>query len=317
MRWVGAFLLFFVLAPVASAADADQTCALVPRAVLNLKEVPSGNVATSMTSEGHEFYLVIDTGAIYSAITEEAAQSLGHSPMLGNNRFTAPGGVVMDRHVILNDISLGGLHADKMAMSVIPQRALKGVDGLLGPTVLASYDADFDFAANKLTLFDQHHCPGQVVYWSAAYGAVPMRVEPNLQIEAEVVLDGKTLNALIDTGATTSTMTASVAKDLFGIDVDAPGIQMRNVPMNGTVIPLFRSHFDSLAFGDVAVKNPQINIIRDEDFGHGWTKLLIGMDVLRKLHLYIAYGEHMLYVTGAAPQPDASSASQNEPAKKS
>jgi predicted aspartyl protease len=140
-----------------------------------------------------------------------------------------------------------------------------------------------------------------------------MKVEPNLQIEAEVVLDGKTLNAIIDTGATTSTMTASTAKDLFGIDADAPGVPVHNVPLNGTVIPLFRGHFDSLAFGDVAVKNPQINIIRDEDFGHGWAKLLIGMDVLRRLHLYIAYGEHMLYVTSAQGQPGAPS--QGEPAK--
>jgi hypothetical protein len=31
--------------------------------------------------------------------------------------------------------------------------------------------------------------------------------------------------------------------------------------------------------------------------------MLIGMDVLRKLHLYIAFGEAKLYVTDAAAQP--------------
>jgi predicted aspartyl protease len=315
MRRVWAFLLLLVPVHAALAADADQSCALVPRAVLNLQETATGNVATTMTSEGHEFHLIIDTGAIYSAITEEAAQLLGHTPMLGNTRFTAPGGVVMDRYVILNDVTLGGLHASKMAMSVIPQRALLGVDGLLGPTVLASYDADFDFAANKLTLFDQHHCPGQVVYWSTTYGAVPMKVEPNLQIEAEVTLDGKTLNAIIDTGATRSTMAAATAKDLFGLGTDAPGAAVQGEVLNGVVVPVFRGRFDRLAFGDVAVENPRINIINDENFSHSPAKLLIGMDVLRKLHLYIAYGERTLYVTGAGAKPDAPS--QSEPAKKS
>jgi len=76
--------------------------------------------------------------------------------------------------------------------------------------------------------------------------------------------------------------------------------------------------FKSLAFGDVAVNNPKLELIpnamgRNADraqYVGDRTKsdrteinvddMIIGMDVLRKLHIYIAFGERKMYVSEAS-----------------
>ena len=78
---------------------------------------------------------------------------------------------------------------------------------------------------------------------------------------------------------------------------------------------LFMHSFHSLAFGEVTVNNPlflvQPNIagVRDRDNDLQLNSLIrreddfprpdvtIGMDVLRRLHLYFAFAERKLYVT--------------------
>jgi hypothetical protein len=49
------------------------------------------------------------------------------------------------------------------------------------------------------------------------------------------------------------------------------------------------------------VSYPDIVLIPDREskVGASGPKMLLGMNVLRHLHLYIAYGEHKLYVTPA------------------
>jgi hypothetical protein len=60
-----------------------------------------------------------------------------------------------------------------------------------------------------------------------------------------------------------------------------------------------------MAFADVAVRNPDIDIVPDDHNLSGMPPLVIGINVLRALHLYIAYGESMLYVTAAEAKADA------------
>jgi hypothetical protein len=54
-----------------------------------------------------------------------------------------------------------------------------------------------------------------------------------------------------------------------------------------------------LDFGRVSVRNPPIAIFSD-NFAKGLgSDLILGTDVLRHMHLYIAYGEKRLYITAA------------------
>lgn len=96
----------------------------------------------------------------------------------------------------------------------------------------------------------------------------------------------------------------------------------------------YRRAFASLKVGDVTVTNPLIEILPDAAEASFWRNhtgkidrdpifglrfqaapIILGMDILRKLHLYVAYGEKTLYVTpandGIAEQNNSESAQPN------
>ena len=63
-----------------------------------------------------------------------------------------------------------------------------------------------DFAAGKLNLMLGDHCEGKVVYWPAkALATVPITIN-DYDIRVPVTVDGHNLMAVIDTGASTSTV---------------------------------------------------------------------------------------------------------------
>ncbi|MBA2590426.1 MAG: aspartyl protease family protein [Alphaproteobacteria bacterium] len=134
-------------------------------------------------------------------------------------------------------------------------------------------------------------------------------------IRTKVMLDGHEFTANIDTGLDTSTINSKAARDTFGVALedrkpDTSAAQPDQPVPAGvetvTVTGLRQQHrFHNLAFGGVTVVNP-LFVVRPVDMGvrkAGDPKLpdiTIGMNVLSKLHLYFAFGEHMLYVSAAS-----------------
>jgi hypothetical protein len=140
-------------------------------------------------------------------------------------------------------------------------------------------------------------------------------------IMVPVTLDGYEERALIDTGAGGTSLSVDEEKRNFKLnlgDADTP----QDGVLNGDASLLVYKHlFKSLKFGDVAVNNPEIDIIpnamgRNADraqYVGDRTKsdrteikvpdMIIGMDVLQKLHVYIAFGENKMYISPAAATP--------------
>jgi hypothetical protein len=199
---------------------------------------------------------------------------------------------------------------------VDPSGITGNLDGRLSPDLLRGYDVDFDFANNKMNFFAQDHCPGKVVYWTTSYASIPMTLDRIGHIVIRVELDGETLDAVVDTGAAQSTISETYASRAFHIGATSPGASP--VPNAGPdSLIQYRYAFKALTMNGIAVKNPVINVLPDRaeqqiraqlgkladdpQFGvDQQPRLIIGMDVLRQLHLYIAYKERMLYVSGAS-----------------
>jgi hypothetical protein len=160
---------------------------------------------------------------------------------------------------------------------------------MLSPDLLWAFDVDFDFAAGKVSLFSQEHCPGQVVYWTHdPHAEIPFTMDTFNRIKIDVQLDGKDAIAFLNTNAVTSTITQEAAKGFFGIDETAV---LRN---NGTY------QFKTLTMQGVTVNNPILRLISGGTFkSEARPVLQLGMGVLRQLHFYIAYKEKNLYVTPA------------------
>jgi hypothetical protein len=204
--------------------------------------------------------------------------------------------------------------------------------GILAANLLHAYDVDFDFASKKFNLLSQKHCDGKVVYWPAdAVAAIPITLDSDGHIIVPVTLDGHQLRAMVDSGATGSLLNLEEAKSYFGI---TPG--SADTPVIGSLTgtkgsSTYKHRFSSLALEGLAIGNPTLALIpdlmhnrlgsdqgssvasgsriRDPNASAGLGDMILGMDILHKLHVYIAYKEKMLYITPAAPaQPVATQA---------
>lgn len=62
---------------------------------------------------------------------------------------------------------------------------------------------------------------------------------------------------------------------------------------------VYRYPFQSLTFQGITVQNPDVAITVQDRPDASAPKFLIGIGVLRQLHMYISYKDQMLYVTQA------------------
>ena len=185
-----------------------------------------------------------------------------------------------------------------MTFAIMPEGHLPGGRRrTLSPDIMAGYETEFDFANNKFNLYSRDHCPGKVVYWTTSpYAVVPMRMPDNLHIDLDVMLDGKPFRAVLDTGSSRSVVRMEAAQSAFGIKDDDPGLK----PLNDS--KRFYSYpFKTLSLEGLTINNPALLVaprstVRMSDSD---PEIILGMGVLRQLHLFIAYGEQKLYITPA------------------
>jgi predicted aspartyl protease len=153
------------------------------------------------------------------------------------------------------------------------------------------------------------------VYWSApAVAIVPFTLDRGGHIIFRMTLEGKRLDALLDTGASATNLNLDIAKRTFNVDVNAPDVEKIGELAGGYTASVYRRKFKSLAFEGVTINEPLINLlpnmlgpgqapntgslIRES---RGLPNLILGMSVLGKLHVYIAYKERKLYISAANP----------------
>jgi hypothetical protein len=295
-----AITVLLAAATAAAAAPAHAAdCNLKILASVETVRGAGDGILVPVTIGGTKKNLLLDTGGYISEITPQVADAQGlERKNMGLFQYNAWGHPATQRAKVQSFV-LGNLSADKADFMI--GTAPSGIDGVLAPNLLRGYDDELDFARNKLTLISPDHCRGQVVYWPhSAFAAVPMRVTETGRVVFPVSLDGTRLQAMLDTSAARTTISAAAARMNFGIQT------------------LTGAHrFRSLSVGGVTVNNPEIaissNILRvplrapaglpGADIGRHAPELLIGMSTLRHLHLYIAYNEQMLYFTAGEGAP--------------
>jgi clan AA aspartic protease (TIGR02281 family) len=288
---------------LASAAQADP-CKLTRVTMLDM-ESHDGHADIPLTINGETEKFVIDTGGAVTAIASEAAGKLGLPRHVQNHSAQVIfGGAPITQYVAISRLTIGTIKGFNVNMAVLPDGVMEGEDGLLGVTILGAYDIDFDFASGKFSMFSQQHCYGGVVYWTRTeFATVPIRLNQSHHITLDVSVDGKATYAALDTGAPGTIMSLEYAESAFGIDPKSPDLKAVPRKDTGGGAQFYRYPFKTLSFGAVTVNNPEVYLISDADSdtlgGGARPKMLIGLNIISKLHLYIAYGEHNLYITPA------------------
>jgi predicted aspartyl protease len=273
-------------------------CRLRMLATLEMQTQSDGRVTIPVQMEGHNYRLMVDTGGYINTVSRQLVAQEGYHPRQSSGFLRGMGTTILSTYVKVKDFVIGRSHGEGLEFFV-DNFGGWSQDGTLAPQILAAYDVDFDFAHGKFNLISPDHCPGKVLYWTTSPAAtVPFEIRNQTHIRIPVTIDGKQIMAIVDTGAHTSFITMRAASKFLGLDAKDPAMKSReNVPVNGMNGEVRNYPFQTLGFGGVTVSHPNIEIVEDRVWDQ--SDLLLGIGILRQLHLYIAYNEKKLYITSA------------------
>ena len=305
MHRIAALAVFAVLGLLPTVAHAAEGgCQLLRYASVDLSVNNTSHITVPLSVGGRDLTVAIDTGGLDSMLAQSLVDQLGlhpekidisiHIEMFGGRRI--------DQIVTAHDVAFGGLKASSMRFLIVPDDVLTGdIQGILGPDVLRSYDDDFDFANMKFSLFKSPGCDGSLVYWTTGgYSEIPFKLgEYDPHVRFPVTLDGQEINVLLDTGSDRTVFDLETAERLFGFGANDPRLTKVGPTAHGYS---YKFPFKTLTFGGVTVQNPNIVLVSRED-SHMWGSGdhgVIGIGILRQLHMYISYRRHILFVTAAS-----------------
>jgi predicted aspartyl protease len=276
-----------------------QGCSLHVMAALDMQTMANGLVTIPVRFEGHDHRLMVDTGGYINTVTPHLVKEEGYTVEASRSApLKGVGTRQLNSYVEVKDFDIGQAHGKDYRFYVDTIDNLS-LDGTLAPEILANYDVDFDFGHDRLNFIQSAHCPGGPVYWTKNPAVVmPMEIENRTHIHIPVTVDGKEIRATIDTGSTVSMISERAAARFLGIDTNnANLVPLKGASINGAVVPVHTYPFQVVGIGGLNVNHPTILVAPDSLWEQD--DLLLGMDVLRQLHLYIAYDEKKLYVTPA------------------
>ena len=326
-----------VLACLSSPALADDCSVLKEVASIDMTVGTAGRYLVPVSINDKPQNMLLATAGGITSLRQDGANAMGLRPIDDSRIKLLSGNGNASQSYVTTNFRLGTIQLPRLDVIVMPNtgNGTPPFVGNLAGDLLKLYDVEMDFANRKLNFFTKDHCPGKVIYWKAsAYAMLPITLQlptgdtsrtgfrlytnRGSHIYVPISMNGKDLKAALDTAALTSTMSTDTAKYMFGVTADSPGAAPLESPDGNPEHRPFTYTFPSLTFDTVTVTNakflvyPNLTGAKDPnndfrtdtrlhriDDGIGGATT-IGLDVLRKLHLFVAYSEGKLYITPAS-----------------
>jgi tetratricopeptide (TPR) repeat protein len=284
----GMALALFALAGV----RADD-CTHTPLARLPLIPNDDGTPVVSLRLDGMQRNVLLDTGGFWSLIDPAITRFYPHhrSKVVGQLGLQ---GIPLTRAVTVPSIEIGSEKVSDVDFFEEPSDYIPTA-ATLGANWLSRWDVEIDPAAGQASFFPPSHCRDAIMSWPHSDSAVlPVRIDRRERlVTIPLELDGRTLNALIDTGSPETFLSARAAKALFGIEGAASSTEA-GIDRAGRPREVYRRRFHALKMGDIVFNDPWLVIAPMA--GHD-LDMILGMHDLASLHLYFAYGEQKLYAS--------------------
>jgi hypothetical protein len=315
-RWsrvIRAVLLLLLSQACTSHAKDNSSCPLHPLASIDL--AVDGPVLVPVTLQGQPAWMVLQTEASVTVIYSDAAEAL-HLPTQNIEKEyfqLSLGGRRVTQLASLKPLTIGDLSVSRSRFMVDPfphgsqVYAGRRVAGALAMDLLWPYDLDLDLAHKKLVLYAAGSCAGQAVYRTGRYRQMPMNFTAigNVYFTAEI--DGMKLEASIATSSNSSAMSIDVARRLMGpAQQDATLVAVGSSLPPGSLTKVIRFASGQLVIPQtiqLVAETPGcvLGTAGNPDGALGYSgcygryPLVLGRDALRKLHLYFASKERLIY----------------------
>ncbi|MBV8682299.1 MAG: aspartyl protease family protein [Caulobacteraceae bacterium] len=320
MRRTGLTLALGLCLTGAGAAHATQddkpaattTCNLEQIGELQIHTV-AGQLVVDGSINGQTVQMVVDTGSPGTLLSRPAAVALG-LPIrkFEGVQFYGVGGKDSGESARIKEFKVGALTASDFDMAVTGEGDMGGAQGLLGAHFLLQADIEFDVPDGKLRFFMPNTCQtNQVVYWRKPYAVAPMLGAKDDTIKVKVLVNGRPIEAQMDTGSSISVLTRKGADDLgvrAGAGDEAGVVRMQGI--GPRTVPVSSHVFSSFAFGDETIHNARIPVgdlfvdstvsVLGSNIGQSAVEqpqMLLGADFFRSHRIYVSRGQRKVYVS--------------------
>ena len=284
-----------------SYANNNRSCPPKPLASIDL--AVDGPVLVPVTLQGQPAWMILQTEASVTLIYSDAAEALHLSTRnIDKDYFQMSlGGRRVTQLVSFKPLAIGDLSVARTDFMVDPfprtnqMYAGRWIAGSLAMDLLWPYDLELDLANKKLVLYPANSCRDRAVSRTGHYGRMPMNFTAigNVYFTAEI--DGTKLEASIATSSERSAVSIDVARKLVDpAEVRAPLTKVIKLASGDLVIP------ETLQLID-APEGCVLGTAGNPDGALGYSgcygryPLVLGRAALRKLHLYFASRERLIY----------------------
>ena len=268
-------------------------------------EAGLGVLLVPATLDGKPARLVLDTGAERTALSARTVRTLGlpRDPWV-SSLVRGVGGVEWEANALLRSFEVGGTPMRRrgvntaLSLAVAPMPWLDAAGdpaaGLLGGDYLSAFDLDLDAGQGALSFHAVRGCAGGAapsISWAIPHVAVQaLRPRPYVLL-VPVQVDGVTLAAQLDTGASTSLITRRGAARM-GLASQNPAGAAHGIGRQP--IGLAWHRVGELRFGPISLRG--LTVAVGAPAGGYPFDMLLGLDALRSARLWISYATNQVLV---------------------
>ncbi len=289
------FALLLLLSLSACASGAGPGCRLEKVAELPVDFTHNVPVV-AVQINGKPARMIIDTGSDGTVLTQQAAGRLGIVAGSGTRTLGGAGGTAKVGIGRADSVTIGGAvqQGTRIAIADMPNL---GVDGLLGIDTLVDYELDLDVPQRRAGFYRARACvdalpdfPGRIIRLPTQQQARSGHIFVSLQV------DGTPLRGMLDSGASTSTLSLQAAEDT-GLSARrlAQLPRGRGLALNKEGLAFSEGIFDAMQVGEDRLAHPRMTVADIPPFAGD---LLVGEDYIGTRRIWFSFRLGRVFVEG-------------------
>jgi predicted aspartyl protease len=300
-----ALTLFSTLLPAARAQSDAPACRYTEVASLPLHYTGTGlQVTTEGSINGNPATMLVDTGAFDSALATTPVERYKLALTETGRTSHGVGGDAKIYMAHIDELSVGPAKSGRAPIRVLTDfGSPPSYDAIIGAPFLLQTDLEVSLATRELRFFRPSNCKDRfLAYWDPKAIEIPFEGSstrgPNPRFT--VLINGKKMKAMIDTGAATTVIGLNAARRA-GLKLGTPGVTRGpdGSGIGSARVARWNTTFDTFQIGEETVRNAEIGVI-DWD---GNVDILLGDDFLRAHRVLFAMSQRKIYLSYIGGEP--------------